>query len=653
LSIREFGFLRICATILIAAAIAIPIAAVTSTIAAEGADDETDGGTLRIGFMQKLDSLNPNVGLVDAAYIFYGLVYDAMQCVDEDLDIVGNIVLNSTVDEDYEPYGSVWTLDLTPNARWHDGEPFTADDVVFTINLNANNYVSMWAYQPYAYFMDYAEKVDADTVRIHFYDRATGDPMPAAYARMLCIPILPKHMLEGMTAAQVGFSWIGAFEGNDPPIVGTGPFMATENIIDEFNQGDKITLLRNPDYHWGVDRGMELQFDKLEMQFFDDAYAMAVALETGNLDIAQFPPAEYLTLKDKVDSGELQNIETYDGPKCTQYWTEIAFCMNNDGPNPSRLDPVIRQALAMATDKSYIVENHYLGLADEGTTAIPPVNEDWHYEPTADELYEYDIEAANALLEANGYLYPSEDADYRVATESSYAVQEGLVAEGTELKYQMLVRQEFPEEREIAKYVQGEWAKVGVKLEYTGWIMTEAAMGVIVYTYAYDTMIWYWSADVDPMYQLFCLSKVSWTGWNDNMYTSPEYEANFSASVQEFDLAKRQEYVDNCQRVHYRDAGYIILAYVYQTYAWRTDTFTGWGDWDEHPGLSADNFWTGAPLYFQLEYIGKPPSDPPWLAIAAGLGIVVAAVVVAVMLKRKSGKKGGKPEKEDSSPLGE
>jgi hypothetical protein len=156
------------------------------------------------------------------------------------------------------------------------------------------------------------------------------------------------------------------------------------------------------------------------------------------------------------------------------------------------------------------------------------------------------------------------------------------------------------------------------------------------------------------MYQLFCLSKVSWAGWNDNMYTSPTYEENFLASVQEFDVPTRQEYVDNCQRVHYLDVGYIILAYVYQTYAWRTDTFIGWGDWDAHPGLSADNFWTGAPVYFNLEYIGEPPADPPWLAIAAGIGIVAAAVVVAMVLKKKGGKKrSGKPEKEDSSPLGE
>lgn len=651
MSIGRFRVLRICASVMVAVALAIPIAAVTDTIIGK-ADAASEGGTLRMGYMQKVDSLNPNVGLVDAAYVFYGLVYDTMQCVDEDLNIVGNIILNSTVDEDYEPYGSVWKMDITPNAMWHDGEKVKVSDVVFTINTMAEYFVQMWAYQPYAYFMDYAEAVgpaEPYSLRLHFYDRVSTDPMPAAYARMLCIPIFPKHIVEKMTIGDFGFNWIGATEGQDPPLVGSGPFMATENIIEEFTTGDKITLVKNPNYHWTVDRGVELQFEKIEMRFFNDAYAMALALETGELDIAQFPPSEYLAIKDKVESGELNDIETYDGPKCTQYWTEIAVCMGNLGDNPSRNDPAIRQAMAHSLDKEYIVNNHYLGLADEGTTLIPPINEFWHYEPTAEEYYEYDPDLAEQLLEDAGYRYVS-SSSVREATADSYAVLAGLVTEGTKLQYHLAIRQEYPEERQIALYVQEKWGEIGIEIEYD--IMTEAALGNLVYTYNYDLMLWYWSADVDPMYQLFCQTKHSFGGWNDNQYSSPIYEENFTASVQEFDEDQRQEYVYNCQRAHYLDAYYFILAYVYQTYAWRTDTFSGWGDWDAHPGLSADNFWSGAPLYFELEYIGGGAIDIPWLAIGAGLAIIAGVAVAAVVLKKKGGKK-KKPEKEDSSPLGE
>ncbi|MEM4276909.1 MAG: carboxypeptidase-like regulatory domain-containing protein, partial [Thermoplasmata archaeon] len=72
------------------------------------------------------------------------------------------------------------------------------------------------------------------------------------------------------------------------------------------------------------------------------------------------------------------------------------------------------------------------------------------------------------------------------------------------------------------------------------------------------------------------------------------------------DREQRKVYVDNCQKVFYQDSVYIILAYVYQTYAWRTDRFDGWGDWGAHPGRTVDNFWTGNPLYFDLMPVPPP-----------------------------------------------
>ncbi|MCJ7606370.1 MAG: hypothetical protein MUO94_00800, partial [Thermoplasmata archaeon] len=88
---------------------------------------------------------------------------------------------------------------------------------------------------------------------------------------------------------------------------------------------------------------------------------------------------------------------------------------------------------------------------------------------------------------------------------------------------------------------------------------------------------------------------------------------NYSLSVMELDPVTRKVYVENAQRENYRDAYYIILAYPHQTYAWRTDTFTGWGDWSEEPCKSIDAFWGGNPIYFDLEPITDetPDSDPP------------------------------------------
>jgi len=81
--------------------------------------------------------------------------------------------------------------------------------------------------------------------------------------------------------------------------------------------------------------------------------------------------------------------------------------------------------------------------------------------------------------------------------------------------------------------------------------------------------------------------------------------------VSALDPVERKEYVDACQLTHYWDAPYIILAYPNQTYAWRTDTFTGWGEWGL-PGRSLDNYWGANPVLFDLVAIpAEPDTTPP------------------------------------------
>jgi len=643
------GRFKVVAAIVLAFVMAVPVGLLVGTAkSAEAAPGET---ILRIGFLQKIDSLNPYVGLNDASWVFYGLVYDTLMCVGNDLEVVPNLATSwyavpltdpEMVAHPNYPYGSVWQYNLTHNATFTDGEPFTADDVVFNVNLNAGNYSSMWAYQPYSYFMKDAVKVDDYTVRIHFRDKITNNPIPAAYADSIYIPMLPRHKLWNMTAMQIGFNWDGTFSDETIPIVGTGPFMVTSNVKAEYLAGTQLTLVKNPNYHWANDRALlpgdpadrwEVKFDKLVFYFYDDAAAMAYAIMNSQIDVAAFPPQEFDALKTAAPA----EMTFYSGPKVTQYWTEIGFCMNNAGPNPSRLDHNIRQALAMAINKSYIVENYYLGLADVGTTAIPPVNTYWHYEPNATEKaqFKFDIAAANDLLNRSGYPRPVGDPNgIRTCSASSAAVTIYGVPEGTPLSYQMLIRREYPEEKDIGMYLMAVWRNLGVNLALN--ILDEATMTQQVYAYTYDTVIWYWSGDIDPNYQLFALSKKAWNGWSDNKWANQSYEDNYTLSVEAMNVTLRKQYVDNAQMIHYLDAPYIIVAYPYQTYAWRTDTFTGWGDWAADPGRSIDNYWTGNPLWFDLMPANAPVIPEFSMVIVPVLG-TIALMVMAVALRNRRG----------------
>lgn len=614
-------------------------------VAEKGDADERPETSLKVGSMWPIDSLNPLLGASANSFLFYGLLYDALFAPDMELNKGNHLVTDARMIslDDPEmiaeglPYGSVWEYDITKNVTWHNGEPLTMQDVVWNINVRCDNFKEMWSPQPYMFTTERAEIVDEDTVRVYFFDRDTGEPAPSALGDWCWIHLLPKQLLEDMGPAYLSFQWNGVFEGNDPPIVGTGPFMATPTILEDWEDGNEMTLVRNPDYFWNAERGIEVKFDKIIFKFYDDATAMRLALMSGDIDIAEFPTETFKAIEDGVESGNIENIDTYSGTKITLQWTQLAFNMIEAGPNPSRLDPSIRQALSMATDKSYIVANFYNGYAEPATTSIPPMNQ-WHYEPTPEERLDFDLEAANQLLEDSGYLYPSPSAEYRVCTADSLAVKEGWVDEGTELDYWMLVRREFPEEKLVAAYIQDMWKLVGVKTHYD--VVDETYLATICYGFAFDILMWYWAGCIDPSYQLYCQSKNAWGGWTDNKYANPDYDENFSLQVHAIDPEERRVYIDNCQRIHYRDVANLAFVYLNQTYAWRADTFTGWGDWEEEPGLSLENYWTGNELFFRLEPLGDDTStfDAQSAAMVVGVLVaVIAAVSVLMLRKRKRG----------------
>lgn len=617
MAFSNLRFGTFCAAILVCVLMTVPSSAIT--VADRVSNQSSSETILNVGTLQVVDSLNPFVGINDMSCVFYSMVYDGLQSVGNDLSPMPNLATSwwivPTTDPELqasgEPYGSVWEYNLTTNANWTDGDPFTADDAVWTINLNCDplNYDSMWQYQPYSYSMKYAERITADKIRIHFYDRLTGGPIACAFGDSLFIPILPKHLLQDKSPAELSFNWSGVLT-TDPPIVGTGPYTPTAGLLDEWLNDDRITLVRNPEYHGLADYGKSIHCDKLVLQYYSDPIALRDDLVNGVLDTAQLSPETYLTLKDDIFTGNITSIETYDGLKCTNYWTDIVFNMNAAGPNPARLDPFVRWAMAMATDKAAIIDNFYRGLAGAGSTLISPVNSFWHLELSSDEQFEFNLTVAALVLELSGYVDVNSDG-IRECTNQSMAYLEGWVPEGTRLIFEFIVSNERSEEVEISQYLEALYALIGIDLQVQ--IVDPSIAPSSLYSYNYDMVLWHWSSDPDPNSILFAESMVAWNGWSNNKYSDPYYEENYTNSVTALDRLQRKAYVDNCQEIIYVDSPYIVLAYPYQTYAWRTDTFSGWGDWAANPGRSLDAMWGANPLWFDLMPIAD--EQPPVTAV--------------------------------------
>ncbi len=561
------------------------------------ADADASVTTLRVGMIEPIDNLNPFIGVNDNAYIFYGLVYDFLMCVDEDLNPAPNLALSWYVVPDELPLGSVWQYNLTRNATWHDNEVFDADDVVFTFNYQTGiNWTDMWAFQPYTVLVDFVEKVDDYTVRIHYKD-FQGNPAPASYGASMMVPIVPEHYWKDILPSAAGFSH------TNPKPLGTGPFMCTDQTYSEFLTGDRLILYRNPDYHGFKDFGWDIKFERLILEFYLEPSALVTDIQRGGIDLAELSPPHYKNLVNWLQANPTPSIGIDSGLKCTQYSKEISICMSEDsgsGTNLLRLDHEVRKAMAHATNKTFICDAIFKGYAEEGSSIISPISPFWYWEPTPEQEYDFSLEKANHILDDAGYTLRDAD-NYRMCPAGHSFEWMGKTytfPNPKTLVFEVVVEAELYEDLEVYNYLEEEWAKIGVKL--TPRIVSTSLWGSIVYGGYFDITITYWSGDPDPNYLVYIQSTYSLNGWSENWYSSPLYDENYTASLLEQDLVKRQEYIRNCQYWDYVDAAFIVYCYPHGCHAWRNDHYTGWGDWAAHPGRSLANFWSANPLFFDL-----------------------------------------------------
>lgn len=594
--------------LIIAIVVALPAHAVhvAGDVSTAGASDVT---TLRIGMMEPIDSLNPFLGINDNAYVFYGLVYDYLIAVDEDMQPKPNLASSWYIVPDELPYGSCWQYNLTRNAKWHDGEPFTAEDVVFTFEYQiGDNWLSMWAYQPYTVLVDHVEQVDEYTVRVYFAD-FESNPSPCSFGDSLMMPIVPEHIWRSIPPETAGFSY-----PNTHPI-GTGPFMCTDMTDDEFQRGDRLILLRNPHYHLGP-----VKFDRLILQFYLEPAAMMNDIQRGAIDLAAMDVPNYANLVKWLEDNPTDEIQTFSGLKCTSFSVEIGISLKQESPgtNHLRFDKAVRLAMAHATDKEFIRDHIYMGYGELGTSLLSPLAGDLFWQPEPDEVIPYDLDMANAVLDAAGYVW-NDDHTVRVAGPGNpYAPA------GTELSFDMVVEEELFEDRATAVFLKEEWAKIGIQI--TPRYVSSALWNTIVYGGVYDTMLTYWSGDPDPNYLLYTQSSFALDGWSENWYSSAEYDENYTGSLLAVDPEIRKQYILNCQEHIYKDCAFIVYLYPYGCYAWREDHFTGWGDWGAHPGRGLSNYWTANDLFFDLEPVTT--NEEPFAILDNVAGIVGTEVTI-------------------------
>ncbi|HLT19767.1 MAG TPA: ABC transporter substrate-binding protein [Thermomicrobiales bacterium] len=257
-----------------------------------------------------------------------------------------------------------WTFQLRQDVQWHDGEPFTADDVVFTYDRRMNEEGVSAAFKE----LTACEKVDDYTVRFTLSEPLGHFPVLMSYNQF----IVPKHILEGKT--MVDYT---EFSIENP--VGTGPYM-----FEEFIAGNYVSTVKNPNFHLG-----EPLIDRFVFTVLPDVNSQVAQLRTGELTFATIEPVNVQTLEG------VQGLVIDPIDYVNHYY--IAF----QCPRPPFDDARVRLALALAIDRQAIVDSVTLGYGTIATSTIPTALE-WAFNDELDPM-PYDPDRALEILAEAGW----------------------------------------------------------------------------------------------------------------------------------------------------------------------------------------------------------------------------------------------------------
>lgn len=579
-------------TLLVAVALLIGLVVSPSVMnASAAATPAQQPVTMIYGMLQEPDSLNPFVGYLSAAYAVWAIVYDLLVGIGPNYEAVPQVAESWSV----SPDNLTWTFNLYDNITWHDdGTPLTAHDIEWTyefiINESAGAYsgylTKIYPNDTYApAYADAIEAVDDYTLQI-----TTLVPKAPGLMMDLWVPILKKEEWSQIPANQALQSY-----RNKPP-TGSGPW-----IFDTWVAGQYIQFHRNPNYHLGSPK-----FDLFIMKFYLNPVQVVEDLRAGLIHATgSIGPDQWAGIQDEpnVRTYAVQEIGFSElGLNAAPEWTlgggeGVKF--NRELRNTS-----VRQALAQVIDKQFLVDIVHRGLATPGSSQIPPVIPyNYHYVVPDNELYKFNLAAANATLDP---YYWDFDGD---------GVRENRSNRAEKLSFTLTMIDYYTEEQAAMEYYRDWAAQVGIELRPE--IVNEGQMITISLAANYDLYVWGWGGDADPDFLLSVMTTEqipsAYIGgfWQDAWYSNPDYDDLYYLQQTQTNLTERRATVWEMQRILYRDTPYIILWYSPTLYGVRTDKFSNWPNFEQYPGLAMFGMGNGF-MFLQVTPGPTEPNTPPY-----------------------------------------
>ena len=335
--------------------------------------DAPKGGTFRYSFALTFDNLNPFIvaGTAPRQNLEF-LIYDTLmkRSGDEPASVYGLVAENVTYANDYS-----WAeFELREGARWHDGEPITPEDVIFSLDLMQNKAAPQYraAYAGVAS----AEKTGPHRVRFHFVEGSDRGTLYSASQ----LPIFPAHYWADRDFTQPSI---------EPPL-SSGPYR-----VAKVDPGRSITYERVEDY-WAQDLPVNVglnNFDFIRHDYYRDSTINFEAFLAGNADLRwEVLPSQWATGYDvpAVHDGKLiKEMLPYSG---TTMYAAYFFNLRK----PEFQDVAVRKAIASAFDFEWTnrmilygqfkrLQSHFEN-SELAATGLPSPRERELLEPYRDQL---------------------------------------------------------------------------------------------------------------------------------------------------------------------------------------------------------------------------------------------------------------------------
>ncbi|MCA0921405.1 peptide ABC transporter substrate-binding protein [Pseudooceanicola nanhaiensis] len=476
---------------------------------------EAPAGRIIVGQTQESTVLNPLLPHieVDDAVIFS--LFDALFRVTPGGEIMPNLASEVPTQENggISADGLQWRIKLRDDVTWHDGEPFTAEDVKFTLELIVNPDFRAWRTIGHNLVKD-IEVVSPTEITW------TMEKPFAPYINFLTETfIIPAHAFEGVEDPNTA-------PFNSAPI-GTGAFKFGQRV-----PGDHVQLVANPGYH-----AEGPYVEELIYKYIPDTTVLYTQFKSGEFDLTgnqYISPDNYAEAKDLADREvvlvPVNSVES--------------IYLNQE--KPQFKDPAVRKALYAAIDKVSIIDALYYGLPLPSETFMPQAS--YFYNPDLP-TQEFDLAAANKMLDDAGWVRGADGIREKDGVRLSFT---NSTTAGNHLREQ------------VQQFLQQTFKEIGVEMEISNlpaaviwgefWGMSQFDSVIVGITFLIGA-----DPDVTNRFHSAAIAAQGGRGSNNSQYKNARVDELLEEGSATFDPEKRRAIYQEIQAIIREDLPFLPL----------------------------------------------------------------------------------------------